>query len=163
MKQLCNCCPSFVDGLQLHPATLDTSTPQTPLDSTQHLLDTLDTPSTPSTPLLDTSTRTSMVPASTGLDRPRQASTGLNRPQQASTGLDTSTHRQQLDTCSTPRHRASTPRHQGSGLVLSRDSQSVRIALLLPVIPVCASLGFRSGTPRYPGLLSGSRCYCSDS
>ena len=27
MKQLCNCCPSFVDGLQLHPATLDTSTP----------------------------------------------------------------------------------------------------------------------------------------
>ena len=25
MKQLCNCCPSFVDGLQLHPATLATS------------------------------------------------------------------------------------------------------------------------------------------
>ena len=78
--------PKFCYGLQLHPATfgyLDTLDAKH-LDNTRHPLDTLDTldtleASTPSTPLLDTSTRTSMVPASTGLDRPRQASTGLDQ------------------------------------------------------------------------------------
>jgi hypothetical protein len=84
MKQLCNCCPSFVGGLQLHPATLDTSTPQTPLDNTRHPLDPLDT--------LDT------------LDTPRHWQAWY-QPRQASTGLDTSTPRQQLDTLDTgPRH-----------------------------------------------------------
>ena len=98
MKQLCNCCPSFIDGLQL-PATLDTSTPS----DAQNTLTTLDTRSKPSRHprhprhhSSTTSTRTSMVSAS------RQASTAASTP----LSLEP---RQQLDTLSTPGLDTSTP------------------------------------------------------
>ena len=85
-----------------HPRHPRHSTPSTPLDTPRH-----------------SSTRTSMVSASTGLDRPRQASTGLDRPR----------HLYPSTAARHPRHRASTPRHQGSA------------ASVLRIIPTATAVG----------------------
>ena len=89
------------------------------LDNTRHPLDTLDTlrharhprhPRHPST-LLDTDKH------GFSLDRPRQASTGLDRPR----------HLYFSTAARHPRHRASTPRHQGSALIPSPSSDTSTI------------------------------------
>ena len=119
MKQLCNCCPSFVDT----PPTRHTSTP---LDTPRHW-------------------QAWYQPrqASTGLDRPRQASTGLDRPRQASTPLPLDS------TARHPRHRASTPRHQGSAADAMRDlvvSPAMGVSMLEPGVDARIAPPFMEAT-----------------